>query len=237
MKVMVTRSLALLPLLLLSVACAGAASSGAPTQTGGGSNETGGSGTPASGGSETSVGGRNETGGEGGSAAGGGPGGLINNNDCPGTSPIEEAPPLCRTVSDCPNGYYYCSSNPSPGVIGCGPPPGYCIKDDDCAARATDGQKWVCGVSWPGYCSYMLACTPACSEGSCGEGAICGEDGHCQVISCEDGNECPSPKVCAPDREVADKARPRAAHSTASSARMVSCATRAPEPTQTAARR
>jgi hypothetical protein len=45
-------------------------------------------------------------------------------------------------------------------------------------------------------------CAAACTSDSCGDGLVCGEDGHCTLASCvDDGYACPSETVCAPERE------------------------------------
>lgn len=104
---------------------------------------------------------------------------------CSGVVPQSNQSELCRTSSDCSNGYR-CAAPGSPNCAGI--PASACQTDADCGARQIcRADSNPCGG---------FECVPACSAESCASSEVCGADGRCQALTCGAGYQCPTGSQC-----------------------------------------
>jgi hypothetical protein len=120
----------------------------------------------------------------------------------------------CRAVTDPPTvctqppcAFFQCCHDGSacnqtaslcvaPGQVLCG---GACPLSDGCMSDV-ECQKMdpntVCEAV-PCVCSTTgLSCTASCAQAGCGEGQLCGSDGHCQAMKCSTDGDCPIDFQC-----------------------------------------
>lgn len=108
---------------------------------------------------------------------------------CPGASDHSDGV-RCRRDDECAEGEL-CQPYLWPS---CSKSSSGCYQDQDCEG----GQ--LCAETGASSCfgsGPIRACQAPCTEGSCSEGDVCGNDGHCEPRSCSEGYACADDHVCA----------------------------------------
>ena len=102
----------------------------------------------------------------------------------------------CSSNADCAADLECLGPN-APQVCGI-PATELCASDDDCLPEQR------CHAI-PDPCSpdgVGSVCMAACTEGSCGEGFRCGDQGSCEAVTCDEGFSCATFEVCDPPTDV-----------------------------------
>jgi hypothetical protein len=112
--------------------------------------------------------------------------------ECPDFVPWPDDADTCRSDADCSAGLACLSYDPSCPTLASGT---YC-RDDEACGEDVCANGLAPQLPYTTNC-YPGVCVPRCTASSCEAGFVCAATGFCQVVSCNDGFECPPERTCA----------------------------------------